>query len=80
MRSKLIYSAENQVHDEFLLASLAIRATRRLRSHDATRTEDRMNEAFRILGQPSDPEKRENQKLPAHGSAVPALPAAQTDK
>lgn len=54
MRSKLIYSADNPVHHEFLLASLAIQATRRLRASGSTRTEDRMNQAFRILAkQPS---------------------------
>jgi hypothetical protein len=51
MRSKLIYSAENCIQDEFLLASLAMKAMRRLGSSASGRTEDRVNQAFSIIAQ-----------------------------
>jgi hypothetical protein len=57
MRSKLIYSAENRIRDEFLLASLAIKAMRRLGSSASGRTEDRMNRAFRIIAEEGSAER-----------------------
>jgi hypothetical protein len=53
MRSKLLYSAEHRVHHEFLLASLAIRAMRRLPHSESTRTEDRMNQALSMIAEAS---------------------------
>jgi hypothetical protein len=45
MRSELVYAAGLQIENRFLLASTAMRATRRLHVN-ATRTEDTINKVF----------------------------------
>jgi len=45
MRSELVYSAEIQIENRFLLATVVMRAIRRLHI-DTTRTEDTANDVF----------------------------------
>lgn len=45
MRSDLVYAANLQVHNRFLLASTVMQAVRKLHV-DATRTEDTINRIF----------------------------------
>jgi hypothetical protein len=45
MRSELVYSAEIQIENRFLLATVVMRAIRRLHI-DTTRTEDTANHVF----------------------------------
>jgi hypothetical protein len=65
MRSKLLYSAEDRVHHEFLLASLAIRAMHRLPQAASGRTEDRVNQVLVAIAAGSSSEEPVTSSPPA---------------